>query len=108
MTSTSFQSGPADSRGTFEGICKVARSTSVGEEGNCPALSTVHATETMRMKAFVGQHKFQAPVADDFARGLLAPEPASHPDIQSLGQPTCRWAMLINYLTTRWRGPAAG
>lgn len=108
MTSTSFQSGQADGRGTFEGIRKVTRSTSVGEEGNCPALLTVHATETMRMKAFVGQHKFQAPVADDFARGLLAPEPASHPDTQSLRQPTFRWATLISYLTTRWRGPAAG
>lgn len=104
MTSTSFQSGPADSRGTFEGIRKVARSPSVGEDGNCPALLTVHATETMRMKAFVGQHKFQAPVADDFARGLLA----SHSDTQSLKQPTLRWATLINYLTTRWRGPTAG
>lgn len=108
MTSTSLQSGQADGRGTFEGIHKATRSTSVSEEGNCAAMPTVCATETMRMKTFVGQHKFQAPVADDFARGLLAPKPASHPDTQSLRQPTLRWATLINYLTTRWRGPAAG
>ena len=25
------------------------------------------------MKAFAGQRQFQAPVADDFARGMLAP-----------------------------------
>lgn len=32
-----------------------------------------YATQTLRMKAFVGQRQFQAPVADDFARGMLTP-----------------------------------
>lgn len=30
-----------------------------------------HACEIQRMKAFAGRHRFQAPVADDFARGML-------------------------------------
>lgn len=29
--------------------------------------------QTRRMKAFTGQRQFQAPVPDDFARGMLAP-----------------------------------
>ena len=32
-----------------------------------------HASEIQRMKNFAGQRRFQAPVADDFARGMLAP-----------------------------------
>ena len=32
-----------------------------------------HASEIQRMKNFAGQHRFQAPVADDFARGMLLP-----------------------------------
>lgn len=30
-----------------------------------------HASEIQRMKDFAGRHRFQAPVADDFARGML-------------------------------------
>lgn len=108
MISTSFQSRQADGRDTFDGRREGARSTSVIEEGADGALLTVYATETLRVKAFVGQHKFRAPVADDFARGLLASEPASRPDAQGLRQPTLRWAALVNYLATRWRGPIPG
>ncbi|WP_286839178.1 MULTISPECIES: hypothetical protein [Pseudomonas] len=32
-----------------------------------------HASEIQRMKDFAGRHRFQAPVADDFARGMLPP-----------------------------------
>jgi hypothetical protein len=32
-----------------------------------------HAHEVQRMKDFAGRRRFQAPVADDFARGMLAP-----------------------------------
>ena len=30
-----------------------------------------YASEIQRMKDFAGRHRFQAPVADDFARGML-------------------------------------
>lgn len=30
-----------------------------------------HACEIQRMKDFAGRHRFQAPVADDFMRGML-------------------------------------
>ncbi|MDQ0704944.1 hypothetical protein QF043_003736 [Pseudomonas sp. W3I7] len=108
MTSPSFQSGPTEGRCTVNGWRGDARSTSPSEEGNSMALSTVYAAETLRMKAFVGQQKFQAPVADDFARGLLAPEPANRPDTDCLRQPTFRWAALLNSLTARWRGQTPG
>ena len=32
-----------------------------------------HACEIQRMKEFAGRQRFQAPVADDFTRGLLPP-----------------------------------
>lgn len=35
--------------------------------------SVRHASEIQRMKDFAGRHRFQAPVADDFARGMLPP-----------------------------------
>ncbi len=40
----------------------------------CEALcsSNVNAIEAQRMKAFAGQRRFQAPVADDFSKGMLA------------------------------------
>lgn len=34
--------------------------------------SDVHRAEALRMKAFADQRQFQAPVADDFSRGMLA------------------------------------
>ncbi|WP_411389317.1 type III secretion effector protein [Pseudomonas sp. MPB23] len=34
--------------------------------------SDVHQAEARRMKAFADQRQFQAPVADDFSRGMLA------------------------------------
>ncbi|BDB18829.1 hypothetical protein cym2001_21940 [Pseudomonas sp. CYM-20-01] len=72
MTSTSFNRPPVGCQG-FAGS---------GHEPDLPAagrgiakedpLGTPysHAAETRRMKAFDGQGKFQAPVADDFCRGL--------------------------------------
>ena len=32
-----------------------------------------YAAQALRMKAFAAQRQFQAPVADDFTRGMLAP-----------------------------------
>ncbi|UII73405.1 type III secretion protein [Pseudomonas sp. HN11] len=58
------------------------------------APSFAHAAETRRMKAFTGQSKFQAPVADDFSRGLAEPSGSSSDDDKVL-----RRAGVINGLT---------
>ncbi|MFL1546741.1 MULTISPECIES: hypothetical protein [Pseudomonas] len=104
MTSTLFQSGQSAGRGAFHCRHILARSTSVNVDGASAALRKVHATEALRVKAFVGQRKFQAPVADDFIRGLLAPGHASQPDAKGLRQAHCMWAALTNGLAAWWRG----
>jgi hypothetical protein len=43
------------------------------------------------MKTFAGQRQFQAPVADDFARGMLA----CRADVAPLKQPATLWAGMI-------------
>ena len=77
MTSTSFQSGQSGGCGAFHSQHILACSTSVNAQGASAALRKVYASEALRVKAFVGQRKFQAPVADDFIRGLRAPGQAS-------------------------------
>ncbi|MBY8974102.1 type III secretion effector protein [Pseudomonas sp. P867] len=55
------------------------------------------------MKAFAGERKFQAPVADDFSRGMLADRqvPVARADsLKSTG--------LINSLATWWRSRKSG
>ena len=53
------------------------------------------------MKAFSGQRKFRAPVAEDFARGMLAP---GLEEGLSSQPPSRGWAGLIKALKTRWLG----
>ncbi|MCF5051230.1 type III secretion effector protein [Pseudomonas syringae] len=48
------------------------------------------------MRAFAGQTKFQAPVADDFSRGMFA-------DGQNPGGNVMKHRGLINGLTAWWR-----
>ncbi|QDG60807.1 type III secretion effector protein [Pseudomonas sp. NIBRBAC000502773] len=55
------------------------------------------------MKAFVGQHKFQAPVAGDFFRGLPVEEKSSHDNTTALKN-----AGLLNGLTAWWRKQKLG
>lgn len=86
MTATSFQA------------CQPTRREEIPQDAFSVALSSAYAEEARRMKAFAGQRKFQAPVADDFTRGMLA---AGH---SRMGQPNGAWAVLINGLTTWWRG----
>lgn len=43
-----------------------------------------HACETQRMKDYSHQRRFQAPVADDFVRGMLAPGQAFSTDDEPL------------------------
>lgn len=45
-----------------------------------------HACEIQRMKDFAGQRRFQAPVADDFARGMLAPGQSLKTETHPLAQ----------------------
>ena len=55
-----------------------------------------YAVEAQRMRAFAGQTKFQAPVADDFSRGMFA-------DGQNPGGNVMKHRGLINGLTAWWR-----
>ncbi|KAF6688674.1 type III secretion effector protein [Pseudomonas rhodesiae] len=50
------------------------------------------------MKAFAGQRKFQAPVADDFSRGMLAAGQASNDGTKSIKLPG-----LFEGLAAWWR-----
>jgi hypothetical protein len=104
MTSTSFQSGQSGGCGAFHSQHILACSTSVNAQGASAALRKVYASEALRVKAFVGQRKFQAPVADDFIRGLRAPGQASHPDAQVARQAHWVWGALTNGLAAWWRG----
>ncbi|MRJ21127.1 MULTISPECIES: type III secretion effector protein [Pseudomonas] len=54
------------------------------------------------MKAFAGQRKFQAPVSDDFSRGLLSAKqsPSENAEPKHTG--------LINSLTAWWRRQMQG
>ncbi|KAF2406846.1 hypothetical protein SAMN04490179_4685 [Pseudomonas antarctica] len=109
MTSTSFQSCQTGSRDAFSKGPEVDRSASVkGEEASSnafyAALANGYAAEMQRMKTFAGQRKFQAPVADDFARGMLAPGHAGDTNTQPLRHSKGVWAALINGVTTWWRG----
>lgn len=50
------------------------------------------------MKAFAGQRQFQAPVADDFLRGMLAAGQTPRDDAK-----LPKFTGLINGLTAWWR-----
>lgn len=106
MTSTAYQSTQPDRRDAFcmahEADPRAPESCTVVPDFLAP--SDAHAAEARRMKAFAGQRRFQAPVADDFARGMLAPGHTSETDSQSLRHANGVWAAVINGLTTWWRG----
>ena len=86
--------------------CKQAQKMATWLKGQFPdeAHFEHYASEALRVKAFVGQRKFQAPVADDFIRGLRAPGQASHPDAQVARQAHWVWGALTNGLAAWWRG----
>lgn len=109
MTSTSFQSCQTVGCEAFPSGPDVDRSTSLERDAASndafhAALSNGYAAETQRMKAYAGQRKFQAPVAADFARGMVAPGHAGDPDTQASRHSNSVWAALINGLTAWWRG----
>jgi hypothetical protein len=49
------------------------------------------------MRTFAGQHKFQAPVEEDFCRGLLKSNHGSSDNAKPL-----KHSRLMNYLTAWW------
>ncbi|KTC15354.1 hypothetical protein AO391_25475 [Pseudomonas marginalis ICMP 9505] len=104
MNSTSFQSNPGGPE-RFN-VAHEADASARGDAAlhNSPAASDAHAAEARRMKAFAGQRRFQAPVADDFARGMLAQRPAGNADTTSLRHPNGVWAALMSGLTALRRG----
>lgn len=79
---------------THEAACSIVQGT---------ALTNGCATVTLQMKAFAGQCQFQAPVADDFARGMLAPGHSGRPGVQAK-QPAGAWEALAQGLIRWWRG----
>lgn len=104
MTSTSFNSPKP---GRLEHLCSTQRTNfAVSEEGaasrGLPLPSRAYEVETRRMKAFAGQRKFQAPVSDDFSRGLLSAKqsPSENAEPKHTG--------LINSLTAWWRRQMQG
>ncbi|MGB3127607.1 MAG: type III secretion protein [Pseudomonas sp.] len=105
MTATSSQSGQPGRGDAFRGIDRPASLKGEGtpQDALCAALSNAYAEEARRMKAFAGQRKFRAPVAEDFARGMLAPEPSRRMDQRLPRPPNGAWAVLLNGLTTWWR-----
>jgi hypothetical protein len=100
MTSTSFHPSQPSChelyRNTHDGDPKVPKDANTAPAP--PAPTDVHAVEARRMRAFAGQRKFQAPVEEDFSRGMLATGQVASDDTK----PT-KPLRLINSLTTWWR-----
>lgn len=59
------------------------------------ASANAYAAQALRMKAFAAQRQFQAPVADDFARGMLAPGQGSDTATSPLKHIRSALAVLI-------------
>jgi len=98
MTSTSFQSPHPACHGAFRKAREGDSPAASGMALQAPLVpSDVHRAEARRMKAFAGQRQFQAPVADDFSRGMLADGPSPGGGGKSLKR-----SGLIDSLTAWW------
>lgn len=100
MPSTSFNSRPT---GPIELLRNTQRESLSGSQDHAPSCSlpfasTEYEAQTRRMKAYAGQLKFQAPVSDDFSRGMPADLQVKGEGIDSLNG-----TGLINGLTSWWR-----
>lgn len=95
MTTTSFQSP----QGCFSHAFSGSESTldDAGAPADFPrsASANGYAAQALRMKAFAAQRQFQAPVADDFARGMLAPGQGSGTAASPLRHIVSALAVLI-------------
>lgn len=92
MTSASFESRRVPNPGTFAQL---------------PETPPPHACQARRMKGYAGQRRFQAPVPDDFAKGMLAPEHAPGED-DSFKPFQRALASVLNRLGALWRGHRPG
>lgn len=103
MTSTSFHSPQSCSSEMFrppqEERPEAKEQGAASQDPLAPTQE--HAAKARRMRAFARQQQFQAPVADDFSRGMLAD--GQHPVGTSL-----KHSGLINSLATWWRGQTSG
>lgn len=68
MTTASFNACQPECRAA--GTQRPAEVSETACETDCSQIR--HAREIQRMKEFAGRRRFQAPLADDFARGMLA------------------------------------
>lgn len=100
MTSTSFNSpktGPLELLHATQSA-KLQMCEERAPSRSLPFASTEYEAEARRMKAYAGERKFQAPVSDDFSRGLLADWQGAGGDGDSLKD-----TGLINSLAGWWR-----
>lgn len=75
---------------SLKSCCDRAQSTGSRGASSNP-LANGYAAQAQRMKTFAGQRQFQAPVADDFAKGMLACRDEAPP----LKHPATLWAGLL-------------
>lgn len=112
MIKTSFQprqSGCADafSNERNAGPPETVSAQSTTSDRPYPPQTNGYAAETQRMKAFVGQRQFRAPVADDFARGMQTPASVSDPGASAQkGAGAALAALLAGF--ARWRRGLSG
>lgn len=100
MPSTSFNSRPT---GPIELLCSTPRASSPVSQDRAPSrslpfASTEFEVQTRRMKAYAGERKFQAPVSEDFSRGML-----SDPLARGEGTDSLNDTGLISCLAGWWR-----
>ena len=100
MTSTSFQSPHHGCHEPFRSLHDgdPVRSAGALASPDLQMSPALYAAQARRMKAFAGQRKFQAPVADDFSRGMLAAGQASNDGTKSIKLPG-----LFEGLAAWWR-----
>ena len=95
MTTTSFQSRQGCYPQTCADPALAQGDARASEDLPTGAPANGYAAQAMRMKAFAAQRQFQAPVADDFARGMLAPGQGSSSAASPLKHILSALAVLI-------------
>lgn len=105
MTSTSFNSSQPGRLELLHNTqpAKPASSEKGAASEGMPIAAKEYVAEARRMKAFAGERKFQAPVSDDFSRGMLADWQVSGSHGESL-----KSTGLINSLAAWWRSRKPG
>lgn len=84
MTTTSFQSRQGCYPHAFAEPEAALDDAGTSEYPTSGVSANGYAAQALRMKAFAAQRQFQAPVDDDFARGMLAPGQGSSTEVSPL------------------------